>query len=398
MVLKKLIYFHLIPLAIACLAIILFVQLNKAPFNFTKTVSGKQTKLRGSYSNLQSGELAELNYVASIQNKKQLTIFGSSEFNNSPLCPYHFFPDSLGLQMIGIGHAFHQSLSMLIELMAVNDYLDSNNNLCFIISPGWFAQKGTNTEAFIEFAKPNFLKTIASNHEIPAEFKLEIGKYISRNQNDLDGISPAMEVLKNQYLISKSNILSSFKAFVFNLCQKKLSFAHNPSKTNYELTIKNLNNKEWHNDFESIGLLAKEEFFNLSSNQFYVLDSYYKEFMKKEDEPFELRVEDRIELNTNLEYQQHKTLLRYLRYKKVNASFIILPLNPYCFQNLEINEKFFETLALNIEAAGFKCYNMYVSDTSSYDKGILKDMMHLSDFGWMKVNKFIFETHYETTR
>ena len=155
---KKFIFFHVLPFLFACLTVLASVLLIETPERETVTISGKQTVLRGKYGNLTEGQSAEIEFIGSLQNKQQLTIFGSSEFTQSPICSYYFFPDSLGVQMLGMGHAFHQSLGMLIELMAADEYIDSLNTMYFIISPGWFAQPGTNTEAFLEFARPNFFK------------------------------------------------------------------------------------------------------------------------------------------------------------------------------------------------------------------------------------------------
>jgi poly-D-alanine transfer protein DltD len=38
---------------------------------------------------------------------------------------------------------------------------------------------------------------------------------------------------------------------------------------------------------------------------------------------------------------------------------------------------------------------MYVSDTASYDKGTLMDVMHLGDYGWMQINEFLVEQFLE---
>jgi len=36
---------------------------------------------------------------------------------------------------------------------------------------------------------------------------------------------------------------------------------------------------------------------------------------------------------------------------------------------------------------------MFETDTLKYDKAVLFDIMHMSKFGWNKINKFIVETY-----
>jgi len=395
--LKKLAYYHIIPFLIACFVAIVFIYFQEKPTAAENIeIVGKQTRLNGRFGNLLAGDSAELNFMASIQNKAQFNIFGSSEFNELPVCPYHFFPDSLGIQMLGLGHAYHQSLGILVELLAADEYIDSANKMCFIISPDWFATSGTNTEAFIEFARPNFLKKIAESKSIPNRYKSEVGKYIAENQADFDGLSPTMEILINQYRINGNNVFSKLIANINHYIQQKLSPAYSASKVEYDVELTQMKQKNWTSNFDSIATKYQKEFIkNITTNNLYVYDEYYLKYLSVDGAPYDKREIEKIDPNSNIEYQQFKALKEYLNYKKVNASFVILPHNPYCYTNLSENAKFYNTMESDLEKSGFSCYNLYVSDTSNYEKGILKDVMHLGDYGWMKVNQFIFETYYE---
>ena len=400
--LKKLLYFHLLPFAIACLIAGLFIfLLNKQQRgSITKEessiIEGNQTALKGKFGNLLAGDSAELNFIASLQNKNQFTIFGSSEFTDSPVCPYHFFPDSMGIQMLGIGHAYHQSLSILIELLAADQYIDSTNKMCFIISPGWFSTAGTNTEAFVEFARPNFLNRILSNDFIPMEYKSVLGEYIEKNQHDFEALSPAMEQLVNQHKEFTSSGLLKLKQQATNYMQGVLRPDFSISNIEYNVNLSVLNQKKWSYSFDSIAFKIQNNFISsISNNTFYVYDDYYTKYLLKDGALFQPGPVVVFDSTNNIEYNQFKVLTKYLHAKKVNASFVILPQNPYCYTNLNENDAFFKTLEESILNSGFTCYNLYAPDTNSYDIGTLKDVMHLGDYGWMKVNKFIFETYYE---
>ncbi|MFK8046220.1 MAG: D-alanyl-lipoteichoic acid biosynthesis protein DltD [Crocinitomicaceae bacterium] len=394
--LKKLVYFHIIPFFIACFVAVVYIFLQENTAGRNTIIVGKQTRLNGRFGNLLAGDSAEINFIASIQNKSQFNIFGSSEFNELPVCPYNFFPDSLGIQMLGVGHAYHQSLGILVELLAADEYIDSTNKMCFIISPGWFATAGTNTEAFVEFARPNFLKRITESNTIPEQYKSEVGKYIAKNEQDFEGLSPTMEVLINQYKIFEKSGFSKLIANINNYIQKKLSPAYSANKVEYDVELKYMKRKTWTNNFDSIANNCQKEFIkNITTNNLYVYDDYYTKYLSVDGAPYEQREIAKIDTITNIEYQQFKALKKYLQYKNVDASFVILPHNPYCYNNLSENSSFYSKMDQDLEKSGFSCYNLYVSDTANYDKGLLKDVMHLGDFGWMKVNKFIFETYYD---
>ena len=46
-----------------------------------------------------------------------------------------------------------------------------------------------------------------------------------------------------------------------------------------------------------------------------------------------------------------------------------------------------------ISKSGFPCFNMVETDKAHYDKAILNDVMHISDYGWYKIDHFIINTY-----
>jgi len=186
--LKKIGLFHVLPFAIGIILFVITYQffiLNFIDYYVAKNapskiiIEGKQEKLSGRYGNLtDSLSVQELNFIASIKNKTQLTLLGSSEFSEPPYVTYNFLSSKKNYQMMGIGHAYHQSFSMLIELLAAHQG-NKGSKVVFFISPGWFVANGTNSEAFVEFARPNFLNRIVKNNDININYKKYIGKFIN---------------------------------------------------------------------------------------------------------------------------------------------------------------------------------------------------------------------------
>ena len=89
-----------------------------------------------------------------------------------PYASYNFLPDSLGIPALGIGHAYHQELSILSALLAAGKKVDGSK-VCIVLSPGWFYPGGkTIPQAFIEFVRPNFLNSIINDKSIDEKYRL----------------------------------------------------------------------------------------------------------------------------------------------------------------------------------------------------------------------------------
>ncbi|MEO9257566.1 MAG: D-alanyl-lipoteichoic acid biosynthesis protein DltD, partial [Crocinitomicaceae bacterium] len=255
--LKKIIFLHVIPIFIAFTIVFLTYPLIKNYFNakvITETVHGNQTKLRGWYDNLNGSTDAELQYIASIKNKNQLTLFGSSEFSDSSTVPFNFFPDSLGQQSIGLGHAYHQELSILIELLAAHKY-NIESKICIFLSPGWFSSEGTNIQSFIEFARPNFLKNIINNDSISLKYKKHIGQFIDKYSGDIENMDQVME---NFVFISKTDSMNYFKQFLRNY----FGTIKTTNNVDYLIYQNKIKTHTWDGDFNITGHNLQNQFIN----------------------------------------------------------------------------------------------------------------------------------------
>ncbi len=402
--LKKVGLFHILPFVLACfifyVTYLLFIsklidnniQVIKIE---PKLIIGEQTKLSGRYGRLIDGDSLELNFVASIKNKKQLTLLGSSEFSEKPVVSYNYMPNEFGYQMMGLGHAHHQSLSILIELLATHQE-NKASKVVFFISPGWFDTHGTNSEAFVEFARPNFLNRIANNHNIKLKYKIHIGKYINLRYNEFDGLSNSMNYFRNLYLNTQKNkvSLNSIELFIkehFSGSKSKPIF----QKIDYEPELSYLEHKTYQQNFDTVAKALQNEFLSkITNNKIYVNDDYYSQYLVDDNGEERFVVLDEPEITNNLEYQDFKLLVDYISERKMEASFIIIPFNPYYYRNTEIYLPLIDSLTTLLDNKNLPYKNMYVSDTLQYEPGILKDVMHFGNYGWMKVNKYIDSLYY----
>ena len=370
--------------------VFLSYSLVKSHFNAkvsTEIVQGKQIKFSGLYANLNDEPNAELQYIASIKNKNQLTLFGSSEFSDSAVVPYFFLPDSLGFQTIGIGHAYHQELSILLELLAANKY-NEGSNICIFLSLGWFSADGTNVQAFIEFARPNFLKSIINNDSIPLKYKKHIGQFIDTHSGDIENMSKVMSKFVD---ISKIDLTHFFNSILDKYFGGEINTI---DKVNYEVVENNLKLKAWKGDFDLEAKRLQTQFINrVTSNKMYVYDDYYKKYVIDEKGNERSSIIEPIDFKKNNEYADFKLLVEYIKERKMNASFVLIPFNPYYYKNTEILKPLIDSVSQTLTKNQIPFYNMYVTNKASYEPGILKDVMHIGNYGWMKINKYLYNLY-----
>ncbi|MFD1551413.1 hypothetical protein DNU06_13575 [Putridiphycobacter roseus] len=398
--LKKFSFFHLLPFLLAMTIAGVFIYLKKPIQVADKEnyIVGNQTKNSGRYSNLLTGKDAEIDYFASLMNKNQFTLFGSSEFSESAYCSYNYFPDKLGLPMLGLGHAYHQNLSILIELLAADALLDSTSNICILLSPGWFTTGGTNSEAFIEFARPNLLSKIIHNTNISEDYKLYIGKFIDGKKNEFENFSPQMSQLQDQYLIKNANYLNKQKTILKNEIESKFATYKYVPEIDYK--IKLLPNTQttsiaYYKNFDSIGKALKNQFIAaITTNDIFVYDEYYTKYLVKDNEAYELKTLANVYIHDNPELNDLSLLIKYIKSKNLQASFVMIPFNAYCYNNVAVNEPLIDTITQLMNQNSLPFLNLYATTKEAYEPGLLKDVMHLSDFGWMKVNHFIYDLYY----
>jgi D-alanine transfer protein len=388
MKLKNFVLNHVLPIVlvflIAYLTMFAFDNSLKTRNMVSKEITGKQTMQRGCLSNFSSGEQSEIELNASLRNRKYITLFGSSEFNASVYCPFHFLPDSLNQPVVGFGHAYMQSLSILCELMA-NQKDIKGSKVCIILSPGWFTPTGTNIEAFIEFVRPNFLNTIIHNKNIPDFYKLELGKYINSHIDDIENPSNDLIYLKNLRWSKNLKTLESINSKLY-LKTDRINYA---SKL-MEISTPEYRNFDWAKTRQRLQASFRD---STKTNSFFIKDSYYKSFLLDENKKYFKEVTGAIECNSNREFIEFKLLVKFLKENKCDATFVLQPLNPFHYEKLENFNETFDSVTSILKQNKFEFLNLFTTKVNKYEAGTLNDVMHFGDFGWMKVNEFMYN-HY----
>ncbi|MFA7273723.1 MAG: D-alanyl-lipoteichoic acid biosynthesis protein DltD [Crocinitomicaceae bacterium] len=400
---------HFVALILAILAIIAGIyglayakNAHDEPILLPIHIKGQQDLNLRWRVNFDETEKAELDLMASLKNRNQLTLFASSELVDEPYCSLNYLPDSLGFPVLAIGHAHHQCLSILAELMAGREYLN-DAKVCIVLSPGWFESAGTNAEAFLEFVRPNFLDRIWLDSKIKKSYKIHLGAFIHKNKNVFTSISPEMDRFLNLYRMDKqlnSSGAQPIETFEYQLVQTaKKTFPESFNKIKkieYDFALAPKLMRSDYSNFEKDAIAAKKDVLGrFSNNSIFVDSNYYTTYISDQNGKHLPGNMDIIELAANDEFEDLKMLLTFLKEQKVNCTFVMQPLNPYHYTNMEINTEAMEKIIGLVKKTGFPLLNLYVNKKEQYEPAILKDVMHFSDYGWMKVSQFLQNTYGE---
>lgn len=381
--------YHLLPILMAgmltCLAFFIYTRFKPAPTDpHVHIVAGQQTAVRGTFANFPN-EKTEIELAGSLASVNTIKVFGSSEMGEVlHYSPYYFLPDSAGMQVVGFGHAFHQDFSMFCELLAMKKYL-KGSKICIVLSPGWFETEGTNTEAFLEFARPNFLKSIIYNNDIPLKYKLEIGRFIAEHYDDIDQPGAYLEYFKNLYQTHRIPLLG--KELEENKAGiTKVVYDVKPVAVN----LKSAGNIDWNATEKRIQQAFVKA---ITTNQLFVNDTYFNNILKQEGGNPKGKTDEIVPPAKNREFKDFLLLVELLKQNGCDATFIIQPLNPHYYEGLENYSETISAIEKVLQKNEFPYLNLFTADKRKYEPGTLDDVMHLGDYGWMKVNRFLYENY-----
>lgn len=385
---RNILKYHFTALLLACVvSIVTIIFLTQTVLRIenprAKTISTTKTGLDAYTYTLKDGVNAEHNLYLSLQEKKGVTLLGSSELTSkSEYIPHIYATNNLNLRVNSFGHAYIQSYAMYSALLGFRNEV-KNANICIIVSPGWFDTDGTNIEAFLEFATPNLLERIIKDEGITLAEKKGIGNYLHRNKYLIASPGRRINYFINLFEYQDFPIINDYfknrKSEFATLKYRDLTISTPPQKTIDVNWVKKYNELEI--EFAN----------NVHSNKMFINDEYFEEFLKKDYKPAEFSV-----LKTdNQELKDLILLVDYLKKNGANVSIIIQNLNPYHYQKLERFNPILTKMTNYLDKNDVPYLNMFTADSKDYVPGTLDDIMHTGHLGWMKINKFLVDTYGE---
>ena len=289
------------------------------------------------------------------------------------------------MNVFAFGHAHHQCFSIYSQLVANQQEL-KNSNICIILSPSWFITEGTNIEAFIEFVPENYLKRIIHSPLVSIEEKLKIGEYIYNHFDLINEPTLSLTYLANLYKYRNYPLFEKW----LNLYKSKISDVKYDikllSKTTPIQTSKSLIKKE----------LKTEYINNIKSNSIYVNDEYFLEYLSTKEHPYEpALIEDELFKNRK-EFEDFTLLIDLLKKNNCKASFIFQPLNNYHYFGIEKFKPLKKEILNLLKKNNFPILDMFSLSKKEFEPGVLNDIMHTGDYGWTKINQFMYNTYCKT--
>ena len=398
---KKLVFFHILPLSLA--VVFLFAassKINSFLFPNINTVT-ENSDFQYIPNFLKDNERFEAQFLQSGNGTENIFLLGSSELTSGgEALPFHFISNHFTTQVKGVGHDGNQCLSIYSQLLANENRLE-NVPVVIILSPGWFYKKdsrGTSSDLFLEFNSKNFIENILkidAPNIVP--FKQYEAKRIGNFYTEIVNPDINLRRLYFEYQSSKSKFHQRIfypviQSNIFcNSLKHRLSNSKNdvPEIEN-SATRKPAISESVIINWDSLFLVSKQEHLEqATNNSWYINNEYYNQYIKgKTRKIYRVSAED------NQELEDFYMLVKLLRTKNANASFIIIPLNPYYYTNIAALTPLITTLETELKSNQFPCLNLWNADTATFDKGVLTDVMHLSKYGWYQVNKFIVETYH----
>lgn len=327
------------------------------------------------------------------QHNDSATIYllGSSELtSNGPFISYNFISDHFPVKVMGIGHEGNQCFSIYSQLLSRSHFLN-NAPVVIILSPGWFEAKparGTTSAVYLEYMSDAAVREMQET-KLPEDFLTYANLGLADFYPELNAPSAAYRLA---HLKARSQ-----KSFYHRLwCAPLRSW--NALTDMFRATLKKNNHRrEYQPDtvvcrinIDSLLQVSKEQtLLNATNNNMGIENDYFQQYVGNKRGNI-YPVSDR----HNRELEDCRRLIQLLKAAHARASFVISPLNPYYFRNLHDLDPVVSSIEEEIHKAGFNTLNLFTSDTAKYDKALLGDIMHMSPYGWMQVNKFIINEYH----
>ena len=372
-------------LCICCFFIVLKYKLFVKENLKTTIIKGEKNSQQGFLANLLAGDSSEIDFVGSLKEKNGITLLGSSEITGDfQFMPNRFLPQQFGIRVNSYGHAYQQCFAIYTQLLALKKEL-KDSKICIILSPGWFEQGGTNIEAFLEFARPNFLRKIIKDETISIEDKEYIGAFIEGNYENIENPSKELNFFYNIFKYKDIFLLNSF----FQAKSLEIENVEYQVKTTVSKKIPKINY-----NWDSLIEIYRTKFIHsIKSNKKFIVDSYFLEYIKQKDGSIMTTEFLKRDVSNNQELKDFKKLVQLLKDNNVDASFVLQQLNPFHYKKLSSFDHFAHEIDMTLKKNKFPFLNKFESDKAKFEPAVLNDIMHFGEVGWLEIDKFLLKNY-----
>lgn len=328
-------------------------------------------------------------------------LMGSSELTSDDpkqVKPFSFLNEHSPYTVLAVGHAGNQALSMFTQLMAVHRVLKASN-IVIILSPIWYQgtnAAGTHLDVFLEYATQDALKNILADTAIPEKYKSYLFDYIAREFPKIMSPTPELKMMSYKHYKAKNIFFSGAYSplIAYNSLLSKTSGLNNETwnepwsgNSKVDQLLPETTQRKDEIKWDSLYTQAiKHHSENSSSNNWGIQDEYYRNYVHGTH-----GLVKTVPMRANRELKDLTILVDLLSYYKASPIFIMQSVNPFYYEKLDKFKVVDDSISKIIARADFPYFNMMEYDTTHYENGILTDVMHLGEYGWLKVNRFILE-------
>jgi D-alanine transfer protein len=401
MLLRKILFYHILPAAIAVLICLGFVRtrVSEPPdLNF----SAAKIKNLHYILHFEPYQLQQQVAFSQALKRRVPVLMGSSELTSSHLdaLAHNFFNKNPKQdQFLSIGHAGFQSLGIL-TVLAANRALLKDSKITIILSPGWFEEqycKGTSLKSFFEYATPNYMYQILSDTSIDRDTRDYIQKYVGENFDKISKPDATLRLMSKK----RGSTLSEFVNTPFDLFNKTeldLKMKQDLYLTSQKLILRSLLNSntspykfyERQVNWDSLMKVSKQAFQKISTtNTLSVEDGYYNSWLKNKRKKQVIAVDK----ESNQEYKDLEVLVHFLATTGCKPLFVIMPLNTKAHEDLSVLKPTVDGIKKLLNENGLKTLDMFNPNLEHYQEGVLEDIMHPYNLGWYQIDKFIVDNY-----
>ncbi len=347
--------------------------------------------------NFHGNRYLEDEFLKQPDDSSTIYLLGSSELTSgTKYLSYHFISDRFPVKVMGIGHEGNQCFSIYCQLLAKAGLLEGAP-VVIILSPGWFEAKparGTTSAVFLEYNSEEFLRLL-NHYGEEDRFKHYAYAGISRFYDELN--APAA-VYRKAYIAYRSSLSFYHRiwcapVYTWNTIMgimKDPSSRYAPhlyyGRGSFEKEVEAV---DCAINWDSLLTTTKNATLaKATNNALGIENEYYTTWIHGKKGKIQAVAEP-----CNTELKDFRMLVALLKSKNAKASFILSPLNPHYFTTLPQLQPTVDTLTAVLKRSDFPVLNLFTSDTTGYDKALLSDVMHMSDYGWLQVNRFIINTY-----
>ncbi|WP_419677538.1 D-alanyl-lipoteichoic acid biosynthesis protein DltD [Aliarcobacter lanthieri] len=317
----------------------------------------------------------------------KIVLFGSSElviYPHQKFLPQNFFNNDLKLPLKAQGNEGQQTFVIMSQLAACdNEKVRNNAKIVVLLSPSWFtgsSDNGLTMSKFLEYMNIGMMNKLYFESESDDKYKYIISDYIKEN---LALIKEPTFIYEYPFSIIKEDY---FNNKIKNLLIKSFD--------NKNVKIEEINYFPINFDYESLRIKAKNIEVSSSNNSLGIQNEYYKKYIEpeviKNNFPFSIVIPP--DLDKNEEFQDFLVLLDFLDSYKIKPLFIMQDLHPYVFsKNREEANKLMLLIKSKVLEHNFEYMDMWTYEKENYEIGTLIDIVHLGEFGWVKVNQKIID-------